>query len=657
MFPSRPLRFFVRASNEIYSDLDKPRIYFLFLILICSLGLSACATEPGGIFKKTNLTNDESVLIGARKRAILNTRVGEGSRPGLVNPKRVVCAEPSPDVALAVAQSLGVGLSVLWGGGQGAVSGSGASTEGIGQLGERTQAIQLLRDQMYRACEAYANGAITGTTYNLIMSRNNDAMVTLMIAGVAGGEFGRSGLAIGGSASSEASASVTSLLEVIAAADKAAEELAQAETAEEAAETNLENQEAAGASATDVEDAEDQVVEAREEVRRRQERKNDADTKARAEITKVVGAGSIAAKPSLGVGRVLEQMQSNFLREDFADEYVAACIVEMGLANAGAPEFLREAARAEDVARANLANQFFTETDLSGNTERSKKFTEFITSSRTAERYTLFARHCRDNLFSFIVFASSSERALEQERLRLDTRRAVLDGEGTRKETLALYAKLIADCQAIKDDAASQQCLKSVATIVERPDAVFELAAVAPVETPSPPTPALVVSFDRAAMAKEDFDKKAAVLEKEVLPTVGKDTMFPDDAKALNVEEEELEEANTSLKDKVNALETTSKPKLEATEREKLVKRQTDRQALEDSLALLVDASKDEVAIATTRLTLHDLESKETVKNYVDLRNMLEDSSKAIEGHLKAIKALVEKIEAAKKRKAEADKT
>ena len=90
----------------------------------------------------------------------------KGHGPGLVNPKRVVCAEPSPDVALAIAQSFGFGISIFAGGsGQGAGSGSGATAEGIAQLGERTQSIQLLRDQMYRACEAYANGAITGTTY------------------------------------------------------------------------------------------------------------------------------------------------------------------------------------------------------------------------------------------------------------------------------------------------------------------------------------------------------------------------------------------------------------------------------------------------------------------------------------------------------------
>ena len=284
------------------------------------------------------------ILIGARQRIILNSPVGEGYRPAGQS-GGVVCAEPSPDVALAVAQSLGVGISV-------SAAADKARCRAAAHRGGRRPTRRTdpgnsaVRDLMYRACEAYANGAITGTTYNLMMSKNNDAMVTLMMTGIAGGEFGRAGAAIGGSSSSKSSASVSSLLDVTQAVDQAADELKEAEKQESAAADSLQAKETIAAD-TDgksgdqvekeeaaVEDAETEVATAKENVKEKQEAKNDANSKARAEITKVIGAGSINANVSVGTAQVLERMQDNFLREDFADEYVSACIVEMGLANA-----------------------------------------------------------------------------------------------------------------------------------------------------------------------------------------------------------------------------------------------------------------------------------------------------------------------------------
>ena len=227
------------ARSAIIQFAAKGSDVFVRMVLLTAFAtsLTGCSTQPGGILNRLDLTEDETALVGSRQRAILNRPVGEGSRPGLVNPERVVCAEPSPDVALAIAQASGSGLSIL-GGGQGARSVTRATAEGVAQLGERTQAIQLLRDQMYRACEAYSNGAITGTTYNLIMSKNNDTMVTLMMAGVTGGEFGRSGAAVGGAAESEASASVSSLLDALQAADEANDELnTSKQNADDASET------------------------------------------------------------------------------------------------------------------------------------------------------------------------------------------------------------------------------------------------------------------------------------------------------------------------------------------------------------------------------------------------------------------------------------
>ena len=60
--------------------------------------------------------------------------------------------------------------------------------EGITQL-ERLAVIQLLRDKMYRACEAYANGAIDRASYVLMLARIDKTMITLLSQEMVAGAF------------------------------------------------------------------------------------------------------------------------------------------------------------------------------------------------------------------------------------------------------------------------------------------------------------------------------------------------------------------------------------------------------------------------------------------------------------------------------------
>ncbi len=53
--------------------------------------------------------------------------------------------------------------------------------EAMAQLGQRLATIQLLRDGLYRACEAYANGALDKSSYSMILSRFDDTMITLLL--------------------------------------------------------------------------------------------------------------------------------------------------------------------------------------------------------------------------------------------------------------------------------------------------------------------------------------------------------------------------------------------------------------------------------------------------------------------------------------------
>ena len=129
------------------------------LLLATALGAAACAAAPSTRLQGFGLDDGGSIATGANRRVILNVETHPTSRPGRVNPLRIVCAEPSPDVATVVANSFGASLNVLK---KGNAAASGAQSQALAQLAERTVTVQLLRDQMYRACEAYANGAISG---------------------------------------------------------------------------------------------------------------------------------------------------------------------------------------------------------------------------------------------------------------------------------------------------------------------------------------------------------------------------------------------------------------------------------------------------------------------------------------------------------------
>jgi hypothetical protein len=57
----------------------------------------------------------------------------------------------------------------------------------VASIAMRTQTIQLLRDGLYRACEAYMNGAIDQHQYNVLLLNIDRLMVTLLgVDGIAG---------------------------------------------------------------------------------------------------------------------------------------------------------------------------------------------------------------------------------------------------------------------------------------------------------------------------------------------------------------------------------------------------------------------------------------------------------------------------------------
>jgi hypothetical protein len=177
-------------------------------VLACAcLALLAGCTNKGDIFRTTSLDAGHSLVTDARQRVVTNVAVTHDQDwRGHVTSNRVVCAEPSPDVAVALASSTQLGASF----GYQAATGSGAfsknQAEGLAQIAERTATIQLLRDGLYRACEAYANGALSSTEYAMVLSRLDEAVISLRSIEVAGGAFGAAGAAIAASTEGTAEA-------------------------------------------------------------------------------------------------------------------------------------------------------------------------------------------------------------------------------------------------------------------------------------------------------------------------------------------------------------------------------------------------------------------------------------------------------------------
>jgi hypothetical protein len=102
--------------------------------------------------------------------------VTQRTQPVLGN--QIVCTEPSPDVAKAL--STAEALSAK-GGNYGAFGASGSSAEAVAELAGRSTALLGLRDGLYRACEAYANGVLGQDAYALVLSRYGQLMTTLFL--------------------------------------------------------------------------------------------------------------------------------------------------------------------------------------------------------------------------------------------------------------------------------------------------------------------------------------------------------------------------------------------------------------------------------------------------------------------------------------------
>lgn len=143
------------------------------LVLVVATFAAGCGNFSS-VHRTLDTTSGQGVLIDIKQRAILAAQ-----RPGNNSGEShaVVCAEPSPDALSAYAFDLAAQGSFPGGKSIGASMGSAESAAFIGL---RTQSIQLLRDQFFRACEAYMNRAINAAEYNLLIRRYQKQTAALL---------------------------------------------------------------------------------------------------------------------------------------------------------------------------------------------------------------------------------------------------------------------------------------------------------------------------------------------------------------------------------------------------------------------------------------------------------------------------------------------
>lgn len=183
-----------------------------------AFGVAACTGPTGQVDKVVAFQEGKALLTSADVRMVTKIKPGVGSRPGQVTPEALVCAEPSPDLARALSNSTNFGLSASVQGLEGldpkvAASIAQAQAQAVGQLGERLATVQILRDALYRACEAYANGALSEIAYAALLTGFPDTSVSMLQTEIAGGAFGRELFTATTTASGQASSSLESTSE------------------------------------------------------------------------------------------------------------------------------------------------------------------------------------------------------------------------------------------------------------------------------------------------------------------------------------------------------------------------------------------------------------------------------------------------------------
>jgi hypothetical protein len=302
----------------------------VLLIGMITVTLTGCGTK----FAEVKQVGETGVVVtGADVRMGYTHSAHYDDKTRRVKAQRIFCAEPSPDVAKAVQNAFGLGTGARGThpsgvGGELNVDLSSSQAQALAQLGERMATIQLLRDGLYRACEAYANGAFSEVTYAVLLSRYDDSMITLLFGELAAGNFGRSLVGLGGSAvgaSASSRPSPAKLMEAGLKLNKAATELqAKREELAKARETG---------EAAKVAELMAAINKAEEEEQKETDAvREEASTYARADAAFREGSG-LDRQPTPEMADLLSKMMRSYLYDVNTDALAVACVVALASAS------------------------------------------------------------------------------------------------------------------------------------------------------------------------------------------------------------------------------------------------------------------------------------------------------------------------------------
>ena len=223
-------------------------------ILVAMITLSGCANIQ-------TVSRSSTIPFGATKGRAIHL---DAQQRLVVFAAGKFCAEPSPDALAAYASALGVSGSRLP---KETIAASSALSSMAGSIGLRTQSITLMRDSLYRTCEASLNKNLSDSQVAVLMARSQDLTAVILAIEQLTGAVAAPPITLAGSGSASAAATLMANTEALkqaraaegkAKSERDAAEILknEAETAYDAAKTETANRRAASdAMPADVEKA------------------------------------------------------------------------------------------------------------------------------------------------------------------------------------------------------------------------------------------------------------------------------------------------------------------------------------------------------------------------------------------------------------------
>jgi hypothetical protein len=180
------------------------------IVALVALNALGCAnvnsidrrTDLGSIWGAFTEDRNSAVHLDIKQRVVLAKGGGD-----------VVCAEPSPDALSAFASAASGGAAAQ---GYGSAAVAAALSEAASSVGLRTQSITLMRDALYRICEAYYNSELTEADVKLLLTRSQDLTATVVSIEQLTGAVVAQHAALGGSTSAASSAAMVANAEALA---------------------------------------------------------------------------------------------------------------------------------------------------------------------------------------------------------------------------------------------------------------------------------------------------------------------------------------------------------------------------------------------------------------------------------------------------------